>query len=371
MRPPTLDWRGSRQPSALLRQAAAVLRRGEAVAFPTETGYALAASALDPGAVERLAAAADGPSLAVGLGGPGAVRDWVPALSPLGERLARRCWPGPVTLRFDGARDGLAGRLPTAVRDRLLPDGRLGLRVPYHEAPRLALQRLPVPLVLVDLPGAETAEQAAEAGGEAVGLVVDDGPGQAAQPNTVVEVSGGTWGVVREGVVPADELARQSVCLVVFLCTGNTCRSPLAEALCKRRLADRLGCDVAGLPQRGFLVVSAGLAAGRGEPAAREAVAVAADLGADLTGHASRPASADLLAQADCLVTMTRSHLAALRERFGPLPLRPRLLCGADDLPDPIGGDEAVYRACAQTILAHLDGLLAELAPEERVREDG
>jgi protein-tyrosine phosphatase len=365
LRPQLLDWRSSRQPSHLLRQAAAVLRLEEMVAFPTETGYALAANALAPNAVARLASAAGvgEADLAIGLGRTGAVRDWVPGLSPLGERLARRCWPGPVTLRFeDGARDGLAARLPESVRARLLPDGRLGLRVPYHEAPRLALRRLPFPVLLADVPAA-SAEQAAAAGGEAVGLVIDDGPAEAPQANTVVQVSGSAWGVVREGVVPADELARQSVCLVVFLCTGNTCRSPLAEALCKKRLADRIGCTVAELPQRGFLVVSAGLAAGRGEPAAREAVAAAADLGADLTAHASRPAGADLLGQADCLVAMTRGHLAALRERFPQLPLRPRLLCGADDLSDPLGGDEPVYRACAQTILNHLDGILAELAP--------
>jgi protein-tyrosine phosphatase len=365
LRPQILDWRGQRQPSTLLKQAAAVLRRGEPVVVPTETGYAAAANALAPDAPDRLARAVDGldaAGLAVGLGGTGAVRDWVPGLGPLGERLARRCWPGPVTLRLEGGvRDGLAGRLPDAVKARLLPDDRLGLRVPYHEAARLVLRRLPFPVLMADLPGVTSAEQAA--GGGPVGLVIDDGPAPAAQANTVVEVAGPSWGVVREGVVPADEVARQSVCLVVFVCTGNTCRSPLAEALFKKRLADRLGCAAAELPQRGFLVVSAGLSAAPGEPAAPEAVAVAAELGADLSGHASRPAGADLLAQADCLVTMTRSHLAALRERFPQVPLRPRLLCGADDLPDPIGGDEAVYRACAGTILTSLDGILAELVP--------
>ena len=71
-------------------------------------------------------------------------------------------------------------------------------------------------------------------------------------------------------------LRQQSACLVVFVCTGNTCRSPLAEALCKKRLADALGCAMADLPGRGFFVCSAGLAAMMGGPAAAEAVDVLA-----------------------------------------------------------------------------------------------
>ena len=101
-------------------------------------------------------------------------------------------------------------------------------------------------------------------------------------------------------------LQQQAACLVVFVCTGNTCRSPLAEALCKARLAERLGCTAADLPGRGFHVYSAGLAAMTGGPAAEEAVDVARAYGADLTTHASRPLTADLAAQADYLVAMTR-----------------------------------------------------------------
>ena len=57
----------------------------------------------------------------------------------------------------------------------------------------------------------------------------------------------------------------------VFVCTGNTCRSPLAEGLCKKLLAERLGCPAEELPQRGFLVISAGIAAMMGGEAAAEA----------------------------------------------------------------------------------------------------
>ena len=83
-------------------------------------------------------------------------------------------------------------------------------------------------------------------------MVVDDGPTPERQSATVVQVEGGFWKVVRPGAVSADALQRQAACLVVFVCTGNTCRSPMAEALCKARLAERLGCTAADLPGAAF-----------------------------------------------------------------------------------------------------------------------
>src|SRR5205085_412340 len=111
---------------------------------------------------------------------------------------------------------------------------------------------------------------------------------------TVVRLDGDAWAVRSAGAVSEDLLRRQSACLVVFLCTGNTCRSPLAEALCKRRLADRLGCPPEELSARGVHVLSAGLAAMLGGSAAPEAVTVARSFGADLANHRSRPLTADL-----------------------------------------------------------------------------
>src|SRR5262249_55498338 len=159
---------------------------------------------------------------------------------------------------------------------------------------------LPGPLVLAPA-GREAGAFAAEPD-----LVIDDGPGPQTLPPTVVAVNGDGWHVLAEGAVSPEALARQSACLVVFVCTGNTCRSPLAEALFRRRLAERRGWAADELPARGFYVLSAGRAAGAGGPAAAEAVEVARAYGADLAAHQSRPLTADLAAQADYLVAMTR-----------------------------------------------------------------
>ena len=149
---------------------------------------------------------------------------------------------------------------------------------------------------------------------------------------------------------------------ILAVCTGNTCRSPMAEALCVKLLAERLGCRPAELPRHGFLVLSAGLAAVPGDQAAAEAVATVQELGGDLSGHESRPLTAELVAQADYLITMTQGHAAALAGRFARHNPRPRLLCPqGTDIADPIGGDAEVYRHCGRQILEHLQQLVPEL----------
>ena len=155
--------------------------------------------------------------------------------------------------------------------------------------------------------------------------------------------------------------------VILFVCTGNTCRSPLAAALCRTLLAARLGCEADELEARGWVVGSAGVAAWPGDPATPAAVLVAAEQGADLTAHRSRAVSAELLAGATRVVAMTRGHAATVAGRFPGVGPAPTLIGGPeDDLPDPIGGDLQVYRACADTLLAHLDRLVAEMMSAER-----
>jgi L-threonylcarbamoyladenylate synthase len=363
-----LEWQKVANSPDLIRRAVQALAEGQLVAFPTETVYGLAASALVPEAVERLCRGkgrSENKPLALALGGPAEALDWVPQMSPLGWRLARRCWPGPLTLVVaNGVEEGLASRLPARVRQRVCPSGTLGLRVPAHAVIREILRRLPGPVVLSSAnrsgePAATTAAEVQQAVGDDLAVLIDDGPTHYRQASTVVQVNGNSWSVLREGVIPSADLERQACCLIVFVCTGNTCRSPLAEALCKKLLAERLGCTPEELPQQGFIVISAGLAASTGGEAAPEAIEAARELGADLRGHHTRPLTLNVVIQADYLIAMTNSHLAALASQFGGLGPRPQLLSEhGEDLADPIGCEQAIYQECAQRILRDLETLL-------------
>ncbi len=366
-----LDWHTAAHPRATIRRAVKALTDGQLVAFPTETVYGLAASALVPEAVERLSQGKRRPQnkpLTLAVSGAAQALDWVPDMSPLGRRLARRCWPGPVTLVFGAAAEqGLASRLPDSVRQRVCPTGTLGLRVPAHNAILQVLRRLPGPLVLTSAnrsgePAATSAEQVLQVLGDEVALVINDGPSRYGNASTVVQVNGNRWQILRAGVVSPAELERHATCIILFVCTGNTCRSPLAEALCKKLLAERLGCRPEELPLRGFVVLSAGLTAMMGAGAASEAMAVAREWGADLSQHSSQILTPMLAAQADYLMAMTRSHLGTLNSHFGRLGSRPRLLSpDGEDVPDPIGSDQQVYRDCAHQIMRHLEKWVPEL----------
>jgi protein-tyrosine phosphatase len=360
--PEVLAW----HPHAALGPALRLLRAGRLVGLPTESGYCLAADGLCPAAVEQLQTAGEG-SVTVAVSGLAQARDWAPQLQAPGSRLAKRLWPGPLNLAVPEAREhGVASRLPPNVWERLASDGLLHLRAPAHAAVMEILHRRAGPLLLAAVPGANAAE-VAQALGERVELIIDGGPTSSAPAPTVVRVDGTSWRVLHPGAVSEEQLRLQASCLVVFVCTGNTCRSPLAEALFKKRLADRLGCGVDELPGRGFLVLSAGLAAMMGGPAAAEAVEVAGSFGADLSGHHSQPLTADLAAQADYLMAMTRGHVRTLLAHYPQLGARPRLLDPAGtDLADPLGGDRPVYEECGRHIWQHLGALVDEIQPPEK-----
>ncbi len=153
---------------------------------------------------------------------------------------------------------------------------------------------------------------------------------------------------------PAPPLRRS----IVFVCTGNTCRSPLAEGLGRLKLAAALGCLPTELEAAGYRVSSAGVMAYPGDAATPEAVLVAAEAGADLTGHRSRPLDAEILERATDVIAMTDLHRTVLLARFGGIGPEPGLLCGTEDLPDPIGGALEDYRACARVIAGQLDRLI-------------
>lgn len=146
---------------------------------------------------------------------------------------------------------------------------------------------------------------------------------------------------------------------VLFVCTGNTCRSPLAEALLRHKLADR-GVD-------GVTVSSAGTGAWEGAPASEGAYLVGLEHGLDLSEHRARLLNRDVAQAATLILTMARHHRARV-EQLG-VTAEAQVLGeysgrGASEVSDPFGGDLDDYRQ----VFDQLDAMLENVA-DRVVRE--
>lgn len=142
---------------------------------------------------------------------------------------------------------------------------------------------------------------------------------------------------------------------ITFVCTGNTCRSAMAEGICKRLIADR--------KIKNIFCQSCGLGAFTGDSASPLAVWAARMHGADISDHRSRQINQYIFDGTDLMVCMTKAHKQAI------MTLNPKfkVIVPEPEISDPYGGDEDVYSACADQIESFvsrlLDALTAEIKP--------
>ncbi len=354
-----------------LRRAADLLAAGGLVAFPTETVYGLAASAARDDAVRRLSSVKGRDAkqpFTVHVGRREDAEAYAVDIPAPARRLMTKAWPGPLTLILpvpDPARAAAYPRLSPAGRESIYPEGSVGLRLPDHLVARELLAAADCPVVASsanfsgDHPPTE-AGPVREQLADRIDLILDAGPARYARASTIVAFHGDAYRLVRPGVLDERTIRRLATLNILFVCTGNTCRSPMAEGLFKKLVAEKLGCPTDELPARGIVIESAGTLGGGGR-ASREAVEVCRRRGVDLSAHASRGLSVELIRSADNIYTMAKHHLEVVRSLAPRHAAKAEPLDPDHDIADPIGGTEEEYARVADLIEAALRRRLLEV----------
>jgi protein-tyrosine phosphatase len=271
-----------------------------------------------------------------------AVKSAGAVLGPRATRLARRYWPGPLTLVLN------CGNQTE------------GFRVPDHPVTLAVLKAMGGVLRVTSAnlsgePPARTAPEAAAALGSAVSLVLDAGPASLGVESTVVRAEGDELRILRQGFISREAIMKRP--LVVMVCTGNVCRSPMAEALLRHWLG----------PNSEWDVQSAGVAAFAGMPASQAAWVVMAEKGITLKHHRSQALDQALVDDADLIVVMTKDHQRAVRQRFQRTAQKVFLLNSFgharrnEDIEDPIGASDDVYREVRDEMNAVMPDLVLQL----------
>jgi protein-tyrosine phosphatase len=360
-----------------LDQATRALKAGKSVAIPTETVVGLAFSAQSPGADRRLrdARARLRPALTPAQlaepstwHAPSAARvlEVVRAPTPLMRRALERLTPGPITLAIELAPSDLAlVRQRLGVGEHLIDDSRaLLIRVPDHPIARELAQVTALAAEAIAT-GTGPATSAAQAAGALESARVEcelvlDAPGVRGQISTLVRlpITGG-FRIERHGAMPAELIRAKLERRVLFVCTGNTCRSPMAQAIAESLIEPMNRAAPGSVP---LVFSSAGLAGSGNQPTTPETLHALKHMGIEAHSGHSRQLTPALIEQADAIYAMSPSHVAGVIAMSPGAKAKVHLLDPAGaSLPDPIGSAQSVYDQLARTLKPMIAQRLSEL----------
>ena len=345
-----------------VKKAAKLLDAGTLVAFPTETVYGIGCKAdkRTLGRLNEIKGRQPDKHYTLHIGSREQLSKYIPSMSLKARKLVQHAFPGPVTVVFeldDEALKQAEKNLPKSVFEVLYSGRTLGVRYPACPVTCAILANSEFPVVApsanpADLAPATTAKEVLDYFGGKIEYIVEipDFEADFKQSSTVVKVGEQEIQILREGAVSADKIQEWTTIRILFVCTGNTCRSPMAAGFGRKYFSDNLGCPVDELKRFGYIINSAGVAACEDAPASRHAIEVCRAEKIDLSGHRSRQLTLGDIEQSDMIFAMARHH----RDRI--VQLTPSafgkcfVLDESADILDPIGSGLEVYRDCFRQI---------------------
>ncbi|MFH1578225.1 MAG: L-threonylcarbamoyladenylate synthase [Candidatus Omnitrophota bacterium] len=330
--------------------AAQVLRDGGLVIIPTETVYGVAADMRSIEAITQLYRIKQRPKdkpFSLHIACKERVEDLAAGLNQTAFKLIDNFWPGPLTLI-----------LPAKNSDKTV-----GLRMPDNNIALKLIAMVDAPLVcpsanLSGKPAPVDFSEAIKDLGEEVDLAIDGGKAMLGIESTIVDLTQSPYRIQRQGAIKADQIQRVADRKnVLFICTGNSCRSVMAKAYLEKVLSQ------AG--RRDIEVLSAGIMAASNLGVSIETRRVLEKEGIDVGNHRSRQVTSLMLKKSDVIIVMERMHEQKILELAPEAKTRLFLLKefvntndNSLDIVDPIGHSAGFHEQTFSLIKQGIDHMV-------------